>query len=69
MNTPEPELTFEQAALLARWLSGDREGILKSGQYDRELGKQGRWIWIRGTRIGYQEVWVPASLENERSRT
>lgn len=67
MNTPE--LTFEQAARLSRWLSGDREGINHSIQYRRNpFAEPGRWIWIHGHRRTL-EVWIPASFENEHTQT
>lgn len=62
------DLTFEQAALLSRWLSGDRENIeadeLTQHWTTRQLG---RWIWARAKDwpLG---VWVPASLENEHAQ-
>ena len=54
------DLTFEQAALLSRWLSG--EALHHSQKFTRTDGSYGRWIWDwSGGRI--VEVWVPATLE------
>lgn len=69
MNTPK--LTFEQAALLSRWLSGDRKGVSHTPSFymsanNCSAGQKGRWIWDwSGGRI--VKVWVPASLENEHA--
>ena len=64
------DLTFEQAALLSRWLSGDREGISASEPYIRaDTEELGHWIWIRGPVYRSREVWVPADLEYEHSGT
>ena len=52
------DLTFEQAALLARWLSGDRTRIYSSTEF-----KHGRYIWGYAGPTRLIEVWVPATLE------
>lgn len=58
-------MSFEQAALLARWLSGDRKGFSSSPITFRQ-NERGRWVWCYSPSLKFTEVWVPEELENEQ---